>query len=241
MVLKSNSLAVIIPVHNEEKIIEETSDKVLKVLKSLPIRSRLVIVNDGSTDLTKEIIEKSIKRNPNILNIININKNKGYGNAIQAGIEYCIKGKIDYTLFMDSDLTNDPSDIKKFANEINQNYDCIKASRYIKGGKIQGVPAEKIIISRLGNLIASFLFNVGVKDCTNGFRMVRIDKFRKIKLREKGFPVIMEEIYYLKKRKAKFKEIPVTLKNRKTGTSHFKYSFKTFYSYLKYPVKSLWL
>ena len=241
MALKSKSLAVIIPVRNEEKIIEKTVGKVIKELKDLPIQSSLVIVNDGSIDNTKIIIKKSIKRNPNILNIININKNKGYGYAIQAGIEYCIKRKIDYALFMDSDLTNDPADIKKFANEINQNYDCIKASRYIKGGKIRGVPVEKILISRLGNLIASTLFNVGVKDCTNGFRMIRIDKFRKIRLRERGFPVIMEEIYYLKKRKAKFKEISVTLKNRKTGMSHFKYSFKTFYSYLKYPVKSLWL
>src|SRR3989344_6487204 len=230
MVLKSKSLAVIIPVRNEEKIIEKTVGKVVKELKDLPFRSSLVIVNDGSEDYTQIIIEKSIKKYPKILNIINFDKNKGYGRAVQAGIEYCIKRKIDYALFMDSDLTNDPADIKKFANEINQNYDCIKASRYIKGGKAQGVPVEKKIISRLGNLIASSLFNVGVKDCTNGFRMVRLDKFRRIKLREKGFPVIMEEIYYLKKRKAKFKEIPVTLKNRKTGMSHFKYSFKIFYN-----------
>lgn len=240
MVSKFKSLAVVIPVHNEERIIKKTVSKVLSELNKLSVNSLLLIINDGSTDKTQDLLHE-LSRKYSKLKILKHNKNKGYGGAIQTGISYCLLKKIDYALFMDSDLTNDPKEIKKFVSEINNNYDCVKASRYISGGKTIKVPAGKIVISRFGNLISSLLFNVGIKDCTNGFRMLKVSKLKYIKLQENGFPVIMEEMYYLKKKKAKFKEIPITLRNRQHGKSHFRYSFRTFYDYLKYPIKSLWL
>ncbi len=241
MVSKSKSLIIIIPIHNEEKIIETTVIRVVNELNKISVPVSLLLIDDGSTDKSAEIVLNLRKRFSKKIEYIKHPKNKGYGQAIQTGIEYGLKRKIDYALFMDSDLTNNPQDIKKFVKVIDNGFDCVKASRYIKGGKVSRVPKKKVVLSRIGNFFASIIFNINVKDCTNGFLMLKLEGFRKITLKEKGFAVIMEELYYLKKQKARFKEIPVTLTSRGEGKSHFKYSFKTFYSYLKYPIKSSWL
>lgn len=239
MVSKSNSLLVIIPVYNEGKIISKTLDRVISELDKIKIKSNLLIVDDGSRDDSPRIVVRLMKKHPK-LRFTKHAQNKGYGTAIQTGIEYGLKRHFHYGLFMDSDLTNNPQDIIKFADQITYDYDCVKGSRYIKGGKVSGVTFKRVLMSRVGNIIASFIFGIGVKDCTNGFRMIKLEKFRKIKLKEKGFAVIMEELYYLKKEMATFKEVPVVLTNRKNGVSRFEYSFSTFYSYIKYPLKSLW-
>lgn len=240
MVFKSKSLIIIIPVHNEEKIIKRTVIRVVNQLNKISVPASLLIVDDGSTDKSAEIILNLRKRYSKKIKYIKHSKNQGYGQAVKTGIKYGLKQKVDYGLFMDSDLTNNPSDIKKFVKIIDDGFDCVKASRYIRNGKVFKVPWQKVFLSRVGNLIASLIFNINIKDCTNGFLMLGLEKFRNIELKEKGFAVIMEELYCLKKQKAKFKEIPVTLTDRKKGSSHFSYSFKTFYSYLKYPIKSIW-
>lgn len=240
MASKSNSILIVIPAFNEEKIIEKTALKVLAQLKNISLRSKLLIVDDGSQDDTSEKVKKLIKKNSK-LDILIHKKNGGYGSAIQSGIEYAIKKKFYYALFMDCDLTNNPSDIKKFTKLTKNDFDCVKASRYVNGGKVINVPLKRVLLSRIGNLIASLAFRVGVKDCTNGFLMLKVEKFKKTKLKEKGFAVILEEIYILKKKKATFAEIPIILTNRKSGKTSFRYNPTTFYNYLKYPIKSLWI
>lgn len=240
MALKSNnSLIIAIPVHNEELIIGKTIQLVNIEINKIKLNIEVLIINDGSSDKTKELLTSYSKKNKK-LRFINHKKNNGYGKAIQSGIKYSIENNFNYILFMDSDLTNNPKDIRKFVNEIDNNFDCVKASRYIKGGKVYNVPASRYYTSRIGNIIASSIFNVGVKDCTNGFLMLKVSNFKSIQLKENGFQIIMEEIYYLKKISANFKEIPITLIHRKSGKSSFRYSPNVFYSYLKYPIKSLW-
>lgn len=238
---KYKSLAVVIPIYNEEKLVRNTVSRVIAEISKLKNPSFLLFVNDGSHDQTLKIVVKLQKKYKNKLIIVSHEKNLGYGAATQTGINYALKNNIDYILFMDSDLTNNPLDIKRFAKEMELSIDCVKGSRYIKGGKAIGVPKIKVLISRLGNFIASSLFNIKINDCTNGFRMVKVSRFKNEKLSEKGFPIIMEELYILKKKHSKIKEIPVTLTSRKLGKSHFNYSLKTFFNYLKYPIKSIWV
>jgi len=144
----------------------------------------------------------------------------------------------DWGLHMDSDLTNDPKYIPFFAKDMSGKYDCIKASRYIKGAMTVNVPMYRQLISQIGNYIASMFFNIGIKDCTNGFRMVRLALLNGIKFKENNFSIILEELYYLKKKGAMFKEIPYRLTARTSSISHFSYQPKTFYNYFKYLVKA---
>lgn len=235
---KKNSLAIVIPMYNEEKVASECVDKVISEINLLKNKTVLIVVNDGSYDMTKEILRKKLKRHKKKLIVISHKENSGYGSALQSGIKEAIKGRFEFYLTMDSDLTNPPKYIPQFINAMSDKVDCVKASRYIKGGEVANVPYFRQIISIVGNYLASKLFNVGVKDCTNGFKMVRLKLLENIKFKENNFSIILEELYYLKKKKARFAEIPNTIYVRKNSKSHFKYTPKIFYDYFKYIIKA---
>ena len=235
---KKNSLAIIIPMFNEEKVAAACIDEVMRVIDSVKNKTAIIAVNDGSKDKTASILEKKQKLYGKKLIILTHKKNKGYGAATQTGIKKAIEEDFAWCLHMDSDLTNNPEYIHDFIREMSDKYDCIKASRYTKGGKVTNVPLYRRTISFVGNELAASLFNVGIKDCTNGFRMVRLEKLKNIHFKENNFSIILEELYYLKKNGAMFKEIPYTLSARINSISHFAYKPETFYNYFKYLVKA---
>lgn len=237
MVSKSRKLlAVIIPMYNEEKVANRCIERVLTQLNKESVGSILIVINDGSTDKTFSILEEWQRKEKKFLKIVHHKKNKGYGGAIQTGIKEAIKLGYIYTLTMDSDLTNDPKYIHAFIEASKTNIDCVKASRYIKGGRVINVPAYRVFVSYVGNKLASILFNIGVTDCTNGFRMVKTSLLKNVRFRENNFSIILEELYYLKKKRATFMEIPNTLTARKDSASHFSYKPKVFYDYFKYTL-----
>lgn len=242
MVLKSkNFLAVIIPMYNEEKVADRCIKKVLHFLRSERRKCKLIVVDDGSNDKTQTILDKWGKNEKTFLSVIHHKKNKGYGGAIQTGIKEAIKNNYEYCLTMDSDLTNNPKYIHDFISEGVRGFDCIKASRYIKGSMVLNVPKYRVFISSVGNKLASFMFNVGITDCTNGFRMARVSMLKGLEFKQNNFSIILEELYHLKSRGASFQEIPYTLTARSNSNSHFSYKPKVFYDYFKYAIMAIFL
>lgn len=236
-----NSLCIIIPAFNEEKGIHACIEKILKVTQKIKNKTLLVIVDDGSYDKTPAILEKDKSKYKNKLMVLTHKKNKGYGAALQSGIRYALRKGFTFYLTMDSDLTNPPKYIHDFVAMMSDAIDCIKASRYVKGGRVVSVSFFRQAISTLGNYLAVLCFNVGITDCTNGFKMVRLNLLKNITFKETNFSIILEEMYYLKKKKARFAEIPNILYVRTNSVSHFKYNLKIFYDYLKYLLKALFL
>lgn len=236
---KKNSIAVIIPMYNEEVSASKCVDKVIYELRKVKKYTKLIVVNDGSKDKTSGILNAKSKLHKNKLEIISYKKNKGYGYALNKGIRKAIKEGFEHYITMDSDLTNDPRYIHDFVSAMSPNVDCIKASRYVKGGKVVNVPFFRRIVSIMGNRLAGLFFGLGISDYTNGFKMVRLSKLKNVKFRENNFSIILEEIYHLKKSNAKFAEIPNVLTARIGSKSHFKYTPRIFYDYFKYLILSL--
>ena len=81
------------------------------------------------------------------------------------------------------------------------------------------------------------MFRLPLRDCTNGFRAVRTALLVKMRLEERGFPVIVEELYWCRFLATRFAEVPVTLTNADRATS-FRYRPSVFASYLRYPVRA---
>lgn len=227
--------------YNEENGAEKCIHEVIKVIKKIQFPIKLLVINDASTDKTLTILEKEEKKYKKFLIIESHTTNKGYGGALQTGIKRALKLGFTYAIFMDSDLTNDPRFIANFAKEIPNGYDCIKASRYVKGGKMSEVALTRQIISIIGSIIARNLFRIGIKDCTNGFRMVKLNMLKGIIFRENNFSIILEELYYLKKKKASFKEIPSVLTARKNSPSNFDYKPQILFDYLKYAIRAFFV
>lgn len=233
--LASPSFAVVIPMYNEERGAERCVTHVSEVLARLPERCRLIAVNDGSSDATATILERLSHLHP-VLRLVTHPRNLGYGAALHSGVVAAAADDFDYVLFMDSDLTNDPSDIVRFVEKMAEGVDVIKATRYRSGGRMVGVPWQRRWISRLGGIVARLLFRLPLSDCTNGFRAVKARLRVAMPLRESGFAVIPEELYHCVFLAHSFSEIPVVLGNRNLDVrpTSFSYRPQTFYRYLKY-------
>lgn len=229
------SLAVVIPMFNEQVGAAECVVAVCDTLANLPARAGLIVVDDGSNDATGDILARLAAGEP-ALEVVTHDSNRGYGVALRSGVEAAARGGYDYVLFMDSDLTNSPTDIPRFHEEITRGADVIKATRFHGGGAMHGVPLRREIVSRVGAWIAPALFRVGVSDCTNGFRAVRTNILSRLTLRETKFPIIVEELYCCIFAAERFAEVPVVLTNRSAAlrSTSFAYRPSVFWRYLKY-------
>ncbi len=234
-------LCIVIPIYNEEAIVNDSIETILSYAKKLPPLVTIAAVNDGSKDATGNILKDFEDRyKEDAFRLISHPDNRGYGAAIRTGAKFAIDNNYDYLIFMDSDLTNHPKYLSKFYEKMNEGWDYIKATRYSKGGAVQGVPWRHRVISRAGNLIAKILYGLPLTDFTNGFRAVKVDLFKQMQLLESGFVIIMEELYQAEYLTKSFCEIPYTLTSRKKGQgiAHFSYGPEMWMKYLKYAFKS---
>jgi dolichol-phosphate mannosyltransferase len=233
------SFAIVIPAHNEEAGIAACVRAVDAALEKLPNETALIVVDDGSRDGTADVLAEIAVAHPRLA-VVRHRVNRGYGAGLRTGTEAAAERGLEWVLFMDSDLTNDPRYLVDFARLMGEDFDVIKASRYIPGGGVDGVPAWREWLSVMGNWVARLLFRVPVRDCTNGFRAVRTSLLNAIQLQENGFAVIMEELYRLRPLAKSYAEVPVVLTAR-TGEqvpSSFSFGPRAMARYLKYPLLS---
>ncbi len=152
-------LSVIIPAYNEEKAIEETIKGLKKELTKLDLDYEIIVINDGSTDKTKKILEKI-----DGIRIINHPYNKGYGAALKTGIS---QAKGNWILITDSDGTYPTESIPELLKYTNE-YDMISGARQGTYKPFHGRPAKWIL-----NKIASYLTNRKIPDLNCGLRMFK--------------------------------------------------------------------
>jgi dolichol-phosphate mannosyltransferase len=235
----AGSFAVVVPMFNEQQGARRCIEEITRALAEWPGGPRLIAVNDGSSDRTAEVLESAKEAN-SALTVVTHEKNLGYGKALLTGGRTALALGCAFVVFMDSDLTNDPRFIRVLAEKMEEGCDLVKASRYIPGGGVENVPPWRYWISRVGNAFVRLLYGLPVHDCTNGFRAIRTELLEKMHIRERGFPAIMEELYWAKILRARVCEVPYILTSRADTLrpSSFEYRPRVFYSYLKYPFKA---
>ena len=229
---------IIIPMYNEQALAQESLTTIRSYVKELPGSTTVLVVNDGSSDQTKSIVEGCIAREQLLeqLVLVSHERNQGYGAALRTGIRYSIDHAYEYALFMDSDLTNHPKYLHLFFAKMASGVEYIKATRYRDGGGMAGISWKRKTFSRIGNRIGRALLRLPLSDVTNGFRAVKVDILKRLTLHENGFPIIMEELSQAKKYVRSYAEVPYILTERTAsqGDTHFPYSISTMATYLYY-------
>ncbi len=210
-------ITIFLPAYNEEEVIEKAINKIFSEI-NLEYYEVLVI-DDGSTDKTLEILKKLTKKYKE-LRIISHEKNKGLGGAIKTGIKNA-KGIILIT--MDADMTHPLDSIPLMINKIEQGNDMCIASRYVRGGGMVNVPYWRVLLSQLANKIFSIIYGTKLTDLTSGYRAYKTKAIQELKLEQRGFAIQLEISVKMIKRKAKITEVPLILINREIGSSKFNF------------------
>lgn len=203
-----SKVLIIIPAYNEEDSIYNTVKKLVETCKY-----DYVVINDGSTDGTRRILEE------NNLNYIDLPVNLGIGGAMQTGYKYALKHGYEYAIQLDADGQHDPDDLEKLVAEIERSqYDMVIGSRFIEKTNYKGSLMRRIGILYFYYLLL-FISRIKITDPTSGYRIVN----RKIiKEFSKYYPVDYPEVEVLVKlaqKKYRIKEIKVEMKNRQGGRS----------------------
>ena len=214
-----NKLSVVIPAYNEEKRIEESLKKLYEFFSKQRYKYEIVISDDGSTDLTKNIVKKYTAQWPQLQLLEN--PHKGKAPAIIAGIR---KANAKYVLFTDIDLSVPIGETPKFLNWVeSQDFKIAIATREGTGAKRINEPYLRHIMGRIFNLLVQILVLPGINDTQCGFKLFETSLLNKIldktklytlnNLEIKGGRVgafDIELLFIARKMGYKIKEVPVT-------------------------------
>ena len=197
-------LSIIIPAYNEEKRIKKTVKYYVKHFKRYDYE--LIIIPNGCKDNTEKIIKELSKKYSKVRYKI-IKEAVGKGAAIKEGFKIA---KGDLIGFVDADNSTKPEDFEDLIKNIGK-YDCIIASRYIKGAIVK--PKQKlirIIASRVFNFLVRFLFGLKISDTQCGAKLFKKQAIKKIiaKLDLTRWAFDVDLLLKIKKERYKIKEFP---------------------------------
>jgi glycosyltransferase involved in cell wall biosynthesis len=200
-------LSVVLPAYDEEARIVPSLEKRHEYLEKQNYSYEILIVNDGSTDKTKELVQEKIK-DWSHFKLIDNKVNKGKGGVVKQGM---LEASGQWRLFMDVDESVTINEIERLW-PYTKDYEIIVGSRYIKGGQVtKKQPLIRRVISRGGNLLIQILVAWGIRDTQCGFKMFSEHAAKEI------FPLQtmerwsfdMELVAIAKRHGYKIKEVPV--------------------------------
>jgi dolichol-phosphate mannosyltransferase len=216
---KLQLLSVVIPARNEEGCIASTVEHLHLELRLQAVPHEIVVVDDGSTDRTWEILQELQGRIPELAPAQN-EAPHGFGRAIVRGLNV-MRG--DAVVIMMADESDDARDVVRYWRLLNEGWDCVFGSRFIKGGGVIDYPRHKLIANRMANFFVRMLFRHGLNDTTNAFKAYRrtvIDGCRP--LIAPHFNLTVEIPLKAIVRGYTWTVMPITWRNRRTGEAKLK-------------------
>lgn len=162
-------ISVIIPAHNEEGCLYGTVRAIAQTLDLEGIPHEILIVNDNSTDKTLDICQE-LSETFGTVRYINNQPPNGFGFAVRRGLA---EFDGDAAAIVMADASDDPIDLVAGYRKLQEGYDCVFGSRFIKGGFVVDYPIHKLAINRLANWFVKSIFGLRYSDVTNAFKLYR--------------------------------------------------------------------
>lgn len=212
-------LSVVIPAHNEEGIIQKVVTEVIETLAREGIDNEIIVVNDNSSDATGEVVA-CMAREHHSVKLINRMPPNGFGRAVREEIDN-VTG--DVVAVVMGDASDDPEDIVKYFRKIEEGYDCVFGSRFVKGAVVKDYPPHKLFVNRLANFFLQCLFFSKHNDLTNAFKAYRREVIDAIKpIESLYFNITIELPLKAIVRGYKTAMIPINWYGRESGVSKLK-------------------
>jgi len=212
-------LSIVVPALNEEGRIGPMVEHLHVELRTLGIAHEIVVVDDGSTDSTWSIIESLQSRIPECRPLRNPGEH-GFGRAVICGFDHMTG---DAVVVMMADESDDCRDVVRYWQLLNEGWDAVFGSRFVRGGGVIDYPRHKLVLNRLANLFLRLLFRVPLNDFTNAFKAYRrtvIEGSRPFL--SPHFNLTVELPLKAIVRGYSWTVIPITWRNRRSGESKLK-------------------
>ncbi|MEO7174527.1 MAG: polyprenol monophosphomannose synthase [Saprospiraceae bacterium] len=189
---------------------------------ALPVRFDVLVVDDGSPDETASIVESFKARYPGHIFLMQRGAKLGLGTAYIAGFKWGIQQAYDYLYEMDADFSHPPEDLVRLYQDLVEHHDVSVGSRYIRGGKVENWPFDRILLSYGASWYVRLITWMPVKDPTAGFvgykrkvlEAIDLDQIRFI-----GYAFQIEMKYAARSLGFSVGEIPITFRDRIAGES----------------------
>jgi len=218
-------VSVIIPVYNEEKTIE----KIIKRVEKLPFKKEIIVVNDGSTNGTKEILKEL---NPKKVRVFSHRKNMGKGAAVRTGLK---KATGEIIVIQDADLEYSPEDLPKLIKPIlKDKADVVYGSRFMT---VKHHPSLLYYGNRFLTFLTQLLFMKKITDMETCYKVFRKKVIKGIRIKSDHFDFEPEITAKIFKKDVRFLELPISYHGRTYEEGKkltWKDGLEAFFTLLKY-------
>lgn len=212
-------LSVVIPARDEAGAIASTVEHLHLELRLHHVPHEIVVVDDGSSDKTWEILQQLRGHIPELTPVQNLGPH-GFGRAVVCGLR---AARGDAMVVMMADESDDVRDVVRYWELLNEGWDCVFGSRFIKGGGVIDYPVVKRVLNRFANFFIRVVFGIGLNDTTNAFKAYRRPVIQGCEpLISPHFNLTVELPLKAMVRGFSWTVIPITWRNRRSGVAKLK-------------------
>ena len=213
------TLSIVIPAHNEEENLPATLSELQQALDQDQIPYEIIVVNDNSTDGTGAVLAE-LCRHDSRIRAVTRRPPGGFGRALRSGIESATG---DALIVYMADLSDHPGDAVAYYRKLEEGYDCVFGSRFIRGSHVEKYPFGKWIVNRIVNKCIQWMFWCQFNDLTNAFKAYRMEVVRACgPYRASHFNITLEMSLSALIRRYEIAQVPIRWYGRTWGTSKLK-------------------
>ena len=205
-------LSVVIPCYNEELRLPPTIEQVERYLDTEGIEYELILVDDGSSDGTRKVMDAAAARHPRV-RVEALPRNRGKGRALAKGVE---AARGDQILLTDADLSTPINELPKLQAALARGAGVAIASRALRGSRVEvSQPVYRVLMGKAFNLVVQAVLLPGLWDTQCGFKLFRADVGHSVfsALITDGFGYDPEVLYRARKQGVTIAEVPVVWRN----------------------------
>ena len=205
-------LSIVVPCYNEEQRLPRTIEKIESYLDGKRADYELILVDDGSVDGTRRVMEEAATAHP-LVRVEALPHNRGKGRALALGVE---AAKGDEVLLTDADLSTPIEELDKLQAALRDGAGVAIGSRALRGSRVEvSQPLYRVLMGKGFNLIVQAVLLPGIWDTQCGFKLFRADVARRVfaGLSTDGFAYDPEVLFRARRQGVKIVEVPVVWRN----------------------------
>jgi dolichyl-phosphate beta-glucosyltransferase len=205
-------LSIVIPCYNEQERLPRTIEQVERYLDGKGVSYELILVDDGSSDGTRTVMDEAAGRN-SFVRLEALPRNRGKGRALAEGVAVAKGSEI---LVTDADLSTPIDELPKLQAELDKGAGVAIGSRALPGSRVEvSQPVYRVLMGKAFNLLVQVVLLPGIWDTQCGFKLFRADVAHEAfaELTTDGFGYDPEVLYRAKRRGVKIAEVPVVWRN----------------------------